>query len=216
MRFTEQLWQQITPIYEAILAHGFVRELTTGSLPAEKFQYYIQQDALYLTDFSRALAQLASKSHQPDDILALTEFAANAIRVERILHESYFAGFGISAGAQKMPACFAYTNFLLTATAHESPAVGAAAVLPCFWIYREVGKFIYAKAASPNPYQSWIDTYAGDAFDQVVSQMLNLTDQLADGASTKEKEKMAEAFRQSSRLEWYFWNDAYILHRWQV
>lgn len=216
MRFTDQLWQQITPLYETILSHSFVQELAAGTLPVTKFQYYIQQDALYLTDFSRALAQLAVKATQPADILQFTEFAANAIRVERILHETYFTRYGIQPETSKKPACFAYTNFLLATTATQSLAVGAAAVLPCFWIYREVGKYIYAQARSQNPYQSWIDTYAGDDFDQVVSQMLALTDQLAESASPTERDQMQEAFIQSSRLEWYFWNDAYQLEEWLV
>jgi thiaminase/transcriptional activator TenA len=216
MRFTDQLWQQITPLYETIVSHGFVQQLAAGTLLAAKFQYYIQQDALYLTDFSRALAQLAVKASTPGDILAFTEFAANAIRVERILHETYFTLYNIQPETEKKPACFAYTNFLLATTATQSLAVGAAAVLPCFWIYREVGKYIYGQAHPQNPYQAWIDTYAGDAFDQVVSQMLDLTERLANEASPAERENMQKAFAQSSRLEWYFWNDAYQLTDWLV
>ncbi|QJW88198.1 thiaminase II [Spirosoma taeanense] len=216
MHFTDQLWQQITPLYETIVSHGFVQELAAGSLPAPKFQYYIQQDALYLTDFSRALAQLSVKASAPADILQFTEFAANAIRVERILHETNFDLYNIQPETQKKPACFAYTNFLLAMTATQSLAVGAAAVLPCFWIYREVGKYIHAQSRERNPYQAWIDTYAGDAFDQVVGQMLDLTERLANEASSAEQEKMQEAFVQSSRLEWYFWNDAYQLTDWLV
>jgi thiaminase/transcriptional activator TenA len=216
MLFTDQLWQQITPLYETILSHGFVQELAAGTLPTTKFQYYIRQDALYLTDFSRALAQLAVKATQPADILQFTEFAANAIRVERILHETYFTRYGIQPATQKEPACFAYTNFLLATTATQSLAVGAVAVLPCFWIYREVGKFIYEQASPQNPYQAWIDTYASNDFDQVVSQMLTLTNQLAESASPTELDQMKAAFIQSSRLEWYFWNDAYRLADWLV
>jgi thiaminase/transcriptional activator TenA len=216
MLFTDQLWQQITPLYETILSHGFVQELAAGTLPTTKFQYYIRQDALYLTDFSRALAQLAVKATQPADILQFIEFAANAIRVERILHETYFTRYGIQPATQKEPACFAYTNFLLATTATQSLAVGAAAVLPCFWIYREVGKFIYEQASPQNPYQAWIDTYASNDFDQVVSQMLTLTNQLAESASPTELDQMKAAFIQSSRLEWYFWNDAYRLADWLV
>ncbi|WP_234735066.1 thiaminase II [Tellurirhabdus bombi] len=216
MRFTDQLWQQIKPIYEAILAHGFVRDLGAGTLPATHFQYYIQQDALYLTDFSRALAQLAVKADTPADILLLTQFAENAIRVERVLHETYFSLYAIQPDTRKKPACFAYTQFLLATASVQSLAVGAAAVLPCFWIYREVGKHIYAHAARQNPYQAWIDTYAGEAFDEVVTQMLDLTDRLASEASPAEREKMAEAFQTSSRLEWLFWNDAYTLNQWPV
>ncbi len=216
MTFTHQLWQDISPIYEAILHHGFVSDLTTGRLPAPTFQYYIQQDALYLTDFSRALNQLAARAGTPDHILQFTQFAQNAILVERVLHETYFASYNLQPETAKMPACFAYTNYLLATTSLQSLAVGAAAVLPCFWIYRQVGKHIYQQAVPENPYRHWIDTYAGDAFDLSVNQMLALIDTFAEEASASEREKMREAFRISSRLEWYFWNDAYTQARWLI
>ncbi len=216
MTFTDQLWQEIAPVYEAILSHGFVEELMAGSLPSPTFQYYIQQDALYLADFSRALSQLAARSANPDDMLQFTQFAQNAILVERALHETYFSLYAIEPETTKMPACFAYTNYLLATTSLQSIAVGAAAVLPCFWIYRQVGKYIYQQAIRENPYRAWIDTYAGDAFDQSVTQMLQLTDQFAELASPTERANMQEAFRVSSRLEWYFWNDAYTQNRWLV
>jgi thiaminase/transcriptional activator TenA len=216
MKFTEQLWEDIKPVYDAILQHGFVAELMVGNLPSATFQYYIQQDALYLADFSRALNQLAARSVRPDDMLQFTQFAQNAILVERALHETYFTLYAIQPETKKMPACFAYTNYLLATTSLQSIAVGAAAVLPCFWIYRQVGKFIYQRAIQENPYRAWIDTYAGDAFDQSVTQMLALTDQFAELASPSEQAAMREAFRVSSRLEWYFWNDAYTQNQWLV
>lgn len=214
MTFTDQLWRDISPIYTSILEHGFVNELMAGSLPSPTFQYYIQQDALYLTDFSRALNQLAVRATTPDDILTFTQFAQNAILVERALHETYFTLYDTQPETAKMPACFAYTNYLLATTSLQSIAVGAAAVLPCFWIYRQVGKHIYERAIQENPYRSWIDTYAGDAFDQSVNQMLALTDKYAETAGPLELTQMREAFRISSRLEWYFWNDAYRQTHW--
>lgn len=216
MKFTDQLWQEISPIYTAILNHGFVTELSSGSLPPATFQYYIQQDALYLTDFSRALSQLAAKADTPDDMLAFTQFAQNAILVEQALHASYFSQYDIEPETVKMPTCFAYTNYLLATTSLQSMAVGVAAVLPCFWIYRQVGNHIYRQATQENPYRSWIDTYAGEAFDQSVSQMVDLTDRYAENASAFEREKMREAFQTSSQLEWYFWNDAYTQNHWLV
>lgn len=216
MTFTDQLWQAISPTYDAILRHGFIQELTAGTLPVPTFQYYIQQDALYLNDFSRALSLLAARVDTPDDMLQFSQFAQNAILVERALHETYFVQFGIDVGAQKMPACFAYTNYLLATASLQAVAVGAAAVLPCFWIYREAGKFIYQQAINENPYRAWIDTYAGEAFDASVSDMLRLTNQLAAEASPSLRERMLEAFRTSSRLEWLFWNDAYQQHSWAV
>ena len=45
-----------------------------------------------------------------------------------------------------------------------------------------------------------------------MNQMIALTNQQADEAGPAERQKMAEAFGQASRLEWYFWNDAYTLN----
>jgi thiaminase/transcriptional activator TenA len=56
------LWSNITPIYDAILAHPFNQELMHGTLSRERFEFYIKQDALYLMDFAKALSVLAAKS----------------------------------------------------------------------------------------------------------------------------------------------------------
>ena len=51
-----------------------------------------------------------------------------------------------------------------------------AAVLPCYWIYREVGRELLRRG-SPEPlYQRWIDTYGGDEFDRVVEEAIALTE----------------------------------------
>jgi len=216
MIFTQHLWESALPVYRSILDNLFIQELSNGKLPAHKFEFYIQQDALYLTDFGKALALLAVKAHNQADMLQFLQFAQGAIQVERSLHESYFQLFGITATHQKAPACFSYTNYLLATTALTPLEVGVAAVLPCFWIYREVGKHIWQSAAPGNPYQQWIDTYAGDEFDGLVAKMLEITNRMAAQVTEPVREQMREAFLHASRLEWYFWNDAYHLTTWSV
>ena len=58
-RFTDELWESITPIYQQILEHPFIKGLTDGSLPAPAFRQYVIQDALYLQDFARSIAASA-------------------------------------------------------------------------------------------------------------------------------------------------------------
>ena len=72
------------------------------------------------------------------------EHAAGAIAVERQLHESFFSDFGVSeanvAATPMAPTNLAYTSYLL-AVAYGGPFPEAlAALLPCYWIYWEVGK----------------------------------------------------------------------------
>jgi len=215
MRFTETLWSSITDIYQAIIRHPFNEELAQGTLPSEKFAFYMQQDALYLSDFARALATMAGRAPDEEALLQFVRFAEGVAVVERALHTSYFHEFGIETPTrQQSPSCFAYTNFLLATTACRSYQEGMAALLPCFWIYREVGHDIYKRAAPNNPYQKWIDTYAGQEFGEWVDRAIALTDRIADHASAMQKERMRDAFVSSSRLEWMFWDSAYRLEAW--
>ncbi|MFT0814290.1 thiaminase II [Synechococcus sp. OH20] len=215
MSFTTHLWQTIEPIYQQILDHPFNRELAAGSLSRQRFQFYLQQDALYLTDFARALALIGARSEGAERVVSFLNFALGAIVAERSLHESYFRLYDIQPETTYAPACFAYTRFLLAAAALDPYEVAMAAVLPCFWIYREVGSAIYRTAQPNNPYQQWIDTYAGEEFAQVVQQALNLTDSLAAQTTAAMREKMTAAFVAASRLEWLFWDSAYRLETWQ-
>ncbi len=212
MNFTQQLWESVSPIYTAIISHPFNQELAAGTLEGRKFGYYIQQDALYLVDFARALSLVASKAEQTQHLLRYIRFAEGAIVVERSLHEKYFRQFGISdQGLEKSPACFSYTNYLLATCFGQPYQVGMAAVLPCFWIYREVGNYIHRHHKPNNPYQAWIDTYAGEAFAAVVEDAIRITEEVAQQASDAVKEQMQQAFVYCSRLEWRFWDSAYRL-----
>lgn len=213
--FTAHLWQTIEPIYQQILDHPFNQELAAGSLSRQRFQFYLQQDALYLTDFARALALIGARSEGAERVVSFLNFALGAIVAERSLHESYFRLYDIQPETTYAPACFAYTRFLLAAAALDPYEVAMAAVLPCFWIYREVGSAIYRTAKPNNPYQQWIDTYAGEEFAQVGQQALDITDSLATQTTAATREKMTAAFVTASRLEWLFWDSAYRLETWQ-
>ncbi|MCF7828885.1 MAG: TenA family protein, partial [Candidatus Marinimicrobia bacterium] len=158
--FTDSLWAEIEDIYQSILEHPFITELTRGELDLEIFKFYLQQDALYLEDFSRALAITGARAEEPKELQQFIEFAQGAIVTERALHESYFEQYDVDATGPKSPSCFNYTNFLIATASTGSYPESVAALLPCFWIYREVGNYIYKQAVDDNPYQDWIDTYS--------------------------------------------------------
>ena len=217
MSFTGQLWQQIKPTYAAILSHPFIAELTTGTLSRERFAFYMKQDALYLQDFSRALAITAARSPHVPDLQAYLEFAHGAAVVERILHESYFSEFGVTLDIDQSPSCLAYTQVLLASSSLSPYPEAVAALLPCFWIYREVGLEIVrqaAESAADNPYERWIQTYAGEDFGRSVDRAIEITERVSVSATSDERARMVRAFDRSARLEWLFWDSAYRLETW--
>ena len=91
-----------------------------------------------------------------------------------------------------------------------------ASLLPCFWIYREVGKDILGRAAKPNAYQAWIDTYAGVEFDEAVDAVIKVVDEVAEDVSPRTRDAMLAAFARAVQHEWMFWDSAYQLGDWPV
>ena len=114
------------------------------------------------------------------------------------------------------PICDHYVNFLLATTTNNSYEVGLAAVLPCFWIYAEVGKYIYHQSIEENPYQDWIDSYASVEFEESVNHVIKTTDQAAANSSKTTIEMMHHVFRRATQLEWMFWDSAYQMQSWPV
>jgi thiaminase/transcriptional activator TenA len=220
MTFTDELWQSITPIYAAILRHPFVRGLTEGSLARDAFQFYVIQDAHYLRDFARALSIAAARAPREDWIIMLSEHSAGALRVERSLHETFFREFGLSekdvAAVPYAPTNLAYTSYLL-AVAHGAPFhEGLAALLPCYWIYWEVGKEL-ERAGSPDPlFGRWIATYASEEFGSVVRAVLEAANQTAAGLTDDQRAAMRRHFVTTSRYEWMFWDMGYRTESWPV
>ena len=220
MAFTSTLWQAIAPIYRAILAHPFVAGLTDGSLPREAFRFYAVQDALYLREFARGLSVAAARAPREEWIIMLNEHAAGALRVERTLHESFFKEFGLSpeavAATPLAPVNLAYTSYLL-AVAYGAPFHEAiAALLPCYWIYWEVGKTL-ERAGSRDPlYARWIGTYASEEFGAVVRDVLACVDTLAATLREEDRETMRRHFVTTSRYEWMFWDMGWRRETWPV
>ena len=215
---TDELWEENLDIYQEILNHSFLTGLSEGTLRQEAFSFYMIQDAHYLREFSRALSITASKAPREEWAALLNRHALDTLEYEKTLHESVFGEYGISteqvAHADPSPAAFAYTNFLVV-TAYSRPfAESLSALLPCYWIYWEVGKELKKKGSKDPIYQRWIDAYSSEEYGDSVKAILEIVNQSSGSASRDEIQRMKEHFRRSARYEWMFWESAYQLQTW--
>lgn len=215
--FCDEAWQQTTTLRAAIHGLPFNRELAAGTLDQARFQFYIGQDALYLDQYARVLAMAGARGPDGATLRLFGSCALEAIAVEQALHAEYLTQFGSDGSkAEPSPDCLSYTSFLLATAYHDPWEILMAAVLPCFWIYWDVGKVIARDAGSDNPYHAWINTYSNEAFGNAVQAVIAATDQAAEGASGAIRGRMMRAFIQSSRYEYLFWDGAYQQRRWPV
>ena len=220
MSFSATAWARNEAAFETIRTMPFNACLAEGSLPRETFEHYIVQDAHYLIGFGRALAIAAAKAPHPDRIVQFCDAAREAIVVERALHGSFFQEWGVTpetfADTPVSPACHHYVSYLIATAFAEPYEILLAALLPCFWIYAEVGRDIHARAAADNPYRAWIDTYAGEEFHDAVALMRTANDEAAAAATEDMREAMHSAYAAATQLEYMFWDAAWQHQTWPM
>jgi thiaminase/transcriptional activator TenA len=219
-RFRDRMWGAMDPVFARILAHPFLAGLTDGSLPRESFRHFVVQDALYLVDYARALALVGAKGPDEKAVAMFTAHAAGALEVERSLHAGLLGELGVAPEAMRSasvtPTTLAYTSYLLRSCHQGSFAEGLAAVLPCYWIYAEVGARLLARS-SPDPlYARWIGTYGGEEFGRIVADVLALVDRTGAAAGAAEVAAMREHVVTTSRYEWMFWDASWRREAWPV
>jgi len=205
-------------VYAAILEHPFLRGLADGSLERERFRFYVVQDAHFLREYARALSALAARAPGEREIVMFNRHAAEVLQAERSLHESFFEELGLTeefvARTPMAPSALAYTSFVRASAHGDSFLEGLCAVLPCYWIYWEVGSEL-ARRGSPDPlYARWIEAYSGEEFEAVVRDVIRLTDGLGADVGAVERRRAAERFVTAARYEWMFWEMGWSCERW--
>lgn len=199
-----ELWTAIEPIYAKTLTHPFLTGLTDGTLPPQRFRYYLQQDAAYLDAFSQALRDLAAKAPSREWAVTLRRHANEAIAAEKKLPPAPMA-----------PVNYAYVNHFRVAVASGTFAEGLAALLPCYWIYQEVGRELLRKGSKNPEYQKWIDNYAGEEYAKSVRQVLAMYNAQAPKLTAAQRARCRELFVLSTRYEYLFWDMAWREEQWQ-
>ncbi|HET7477811.1 MAG TPA: TenA family protein [Dermatophilaceae bacterium] len=202
MTFCEQAWAVTSSVRAEIDHLPFLRQLAAGTLPSAVFLDYLTQDAIYLRDYARVLAAAASLATVPAEVAFWATCATTAVTVESQLHESH----GVDAAAPASPTCATYLGWLWElVSAAEYPRL-VAGVLPCFWVYQDVGERLHARAfSSAHPYADWLATYADPAFAAATAQARAISDRAAADADPAAVQDMLQTFAVGVEHERDFW-----------
>lgn len=206
--FSAEAWDRVADLRAACDDLPFVRALADGTLAVEEFEEYLYQDALYLAQYSRVLARA---SQLAPDAQAQTFFAQGAARcldVEMRLHGERLARAGTRWSGPASPATTAYVDHLLAVAATGSYAEVVAAVLPCYWLYADIGARVLARAGdlTAHPYGDWIGTYGDPGFAAAAARACALADAAAHEAGAATRARMHAAFATSCAHEVAFFD----------
>ena len=215
LRITDRLRASADSLWQSCLNHPFVRGIGDGTLPKEKFQYFMLQDYLYLFDYARVFALGVVKARDP---ALMRVFAGNVDAIlggEMEIHRAYMARLGIAEAQvfQVRPALdnLSYTHYMLAVAEAGDPAEIVAAILACSWSYAEIGRALNAiPGAAAHPfYGEWIRGYASDGYAATNDALIALMDRLGEGCSEARYERLREIFVNCSRYELGFWDMAW-------
>ncbi len=204
-------------IWARILEHPFVVELFSGTLPLEKFRFYVLQDYNFLLAMMRVFSLLAAKSVEHAGLFA--ELARVEATVELENYRRLLRRLGLSledaARVEPAPTNVGYTSFLLATCSLEDAATCLASILPCFASYMEIAER-YRDRISSNPvdvYREWASAYISDEYVRLVNELIRVFEELA---VREHVGKYRRVFLTASRYEYAFWEMAYRGEAWPV
>ena len=216
-RISERLRKDADFIWKEIFNHPFVIELYNGTLPLEKFKFYVLQDYSYLVTDMKNLSILSSKAESVEAMREMLEIAHLEATSELKNYEELLGklGYSIEDAIKIEPTQInmSYASFLVATSSLKTFWEGLAAALPCFWSYAEIAEVHKDKLKGNENglYLEWISAYLSEPYRDLVSKMRSLLDSADIGY-----EKLKEVFIIASKYEYMYWNMAYNMEGWLI
>jgi thiaminase (transcriptional activator TenA) len=220
--FVESIRARASTIWRRELKHPFVRGLGDGTLPVDRFRFYLCQDYAFLIEYCRVFALAAAKARDLATMELFGGLMNDTLKVEMQLHRDYCKRLGISEAelerTEPAPVTHGYTRHLLAVAHGGTIADIVAAVLPCQLGYVEIAAALKReRGRSRNSYyREWIDTYTSAEFVAGARRLSALLDDLTAGWPARELQPLATLFLTSSRYEYLFWEMAWTTAKWPV
>lgn len=219
--FSRRVWEATASLRGDIDALPLLTELADGTLAPHRFVEYLAQDDFYLRGYARALAMLATRAPTTAAAAFWASGASGAVAAEVEMHATLLNDSRLAElprAEAPSPTTRAYVSMLQTAAAYEPYAVGVAAVLPCYWVYADVGRRLAhtASLVDDHPYRAWLAAYDDPVFQAATRGAITLLDDAAEATDDATRDAMAEVFTAATWYEQQFWARSYELERWPV
>ncbi len=217
MKLAERLRRDAEEIWGRIKQHPFVLELYRGTLPLEKFKYYVIQDYNYLVGMAKAFSLLAAKAERHNVMEEALQIAFQDASIEMRNYEEILGELGLSLSKvleiEPAPTNTAYTNHMIATCCLKPPIDCMVAMIPCFWTYLELAE-THRSLAEENRnklYLKWIKAYESEEYRSLTERLIRLVNEEWNGERYSELRRI---FLRSSRYELMFWDMAYRLEAW--
>lgn len=179
---------QSADIRAQILQHPFVSLIHCGTLAEHTFDFYAEQDELYIVDLIPVLLAIA---HQLKTKLNMHEASDIISRRADLLRQEVDAGFfnpkrtptlfqPVSMRTEKIEVIEQYIDHLQKSLQSGSITIALASVISCYVSYRQIGEHARLSPIDPdNRYKSWIEINYDQEFVAFGQTLIDIAEQTA-------------------------------------
>jgi thiaminase/transcriptional activator TenA len=199
-------------------SNKFIAEMKDGSLPIDKFIFYLKQDHIFLKEFCSFLANATAAAEEPSLKRWFEELHYSTVNYEMQMQKKVLDSLELSGAAKissPAKATLNYVSFLRKVSASRSVEEIVSAMAPCPWSYFEIAQKILISCNGgenkirTEAYQKWIEFYSSKQSQQQVKFLKNLLGSLYDNGSMSKKLVMEYHFSIACQYEHDFWKMAY-------
>ena len=206
----KEAFSEVQADIKSLCSHPFILGLINGSLKQECFLWYLCQNRHYLAGYEKSLRTLALRMKTAKSRKQLLCWAEDTVATDlwtRDVIDEFSKGKNTASYALLRPTTQRYITWESDAVKNETLPVAWAALLPCFWVYGEVGHFVAKNRNSASSYASWLAGYGDSAYDTTVEKAVALADRLVM-LNPKRRFQATSAFVKSVKFEVALWDDA--------
>ena len=196
-------------VWEACYNHPFVQEIGKGTLPQEKFNFFLIQDYKFLMEYIKILSLSSSYINDEKVLYQFWEFQKRTIE-GRNNQKKFIQELGLEEANTVMGLYNeSYISSLRSVATTKGTLAFLTAILPCPWSYHEFACRLQRKFGGNSGnklYQDWIESYAQKDTYKIILKILKAYE--APISLDKNKE-LKLVFKRSLEYEYLFWDMCY-------
>ena len=218
VKLSQRLYARTERIWPQYLCHPFVTQMADGTLPMEKFRYYMLQDYLYLKDYVKIFAAIIQKADDFEQIRFLSGEMAETIGETFRTHLPYMKRLGVTEeeirDARTHIDNSAYSHYMLCEAQTGDVLTGLVTLLNCSWSYAYIAEKIAGRcpdALRDENYGAWFAGYASEEYRRTNQTLIDRIDALGASADEEAVQRLCEIFEKCCLFDLRFWDMVYAM-----
>lgn len=212
-RFSTWLRARAEDSWDEILGHRFVRQCTDGSIDAEVYETYLEQEYAFVETSAAALGYAIGKAPSMRQIRRFSEALDGLVTDQRAYFEETFDAFGVEGweDPDPLPETQHFSDLMYRAATADGYAESLAPMLAAEWIYATwCERAVRESSFDPDSAVGrWITLHDEDAFRNHVEWLREEMDRIGPELQTRRQQEVAYLFRRTLELEVRFHSAPY-------